>query len=224
MFGQFVVEPVREWANLHKKAVLISGLLGLFALALAAAGSVFRVGSSEIARARSAYRAWKENPKDSALLGAFRSEFLKTASAQGGLRCEMAQALLAADLALEADKASAADLARLRKIAPEYADFAETSLLIGQGADQLALERAVSLKEKEEIKLSFPALYGANLIRIAFLQQKLGNSAGEIAAWNDIEASENNRTLAELCLKGSGDQTVNFESYIEKRRKELNPF
>lgn len=67
-------------------------------------------------------------------------------------------------------------------------DFAKTSLLITEGKTEEALKNAYLLKEKLlESASPPPTLYAFNLIRIAFLERNLKNSASEQKAWNELK-------------------------------------
>lgn len=113
-------------------------------------------------------------------------------------------------------------LPKLRKKAPFYASFAETSLLIEEGKYQEALERAVSLKE---MLLSEPAsreLASQNLLRIASLQQKLENGAGEKAAWEEYQNFlGKEQALKDEIQKSFRDGEIDLFSYISERQKAL---
>lgn len=63
-----------------------------------------------------------------------------------------------------------------------YLDYANTSLLIEQKKYETALTAAVALKESVKENDLLNAL---NLVRIALLQQELGNQEGELAAWKE---------------------------------------
>lgn len=64
----------------------------------------------------------------------------------------------------------------------EYLSYAATSLLIEQKQYQTALDAAVSLKTNLKNNDLVNAL---NLVRIALLQQQLGNRTGELEAWQE---------------------------------------
>ncbi len=72
--------------------------------------------------------------------------------------------------------------------------YAQNSILITQGEFSLALENAKELKQIliSELKTSTRQYYGYNLfafnlLRIAFLEQELGNRSGEQNAWHQIK-------------------------------------
>lgn len=64
----------------------------------------------------------------------------------------------------------------------DYLSYASTSLLIEQKQYQAALDAALSLKSQIKDNDLINAL---NLVRIALLQQELGNNEGELLAWQE---------------------------------------
>jgi hypothetical protein len=82
------------------------------------------------------------------------------------------------------------------------------------------LEQSVALKESLEDKES--VLYGVNLLRIAFLQQAIGNSAGELSGWQDwqeFSSVSERKLLVVKILQGFGSRASVFHSYLEERAK-----
>lgn len=87
---------------------------------------------------------------------------------------------------------------RIGPFSPYYAQFSNCSLLIGEKKFDEALSQSLALKlsldqdqhfwmTKSEIVKHGAMLYGYNLLRIAFLEQMVGNSAGELAAWKEFQ-------------------------------------
>ena len=114
---------------------------------------------------------------------------------------------------------------------PLHAAYAETTLLIEQEQYQLSLERAVALKTKMASEggvihlLENPAfggavLYGYNLVRIAFLQQELGNGPGEKAAWEELETflSLIGEEMAQPLSRGLEEKGFSLTDYIRERK------
>jgi hypothetical protein len=87
---------------------------------------------------------------------------------------------------------------RIGGFSPYYTQFSNCSLLIGEKKFEEALAQSKALKasldqdelfwkSKSEIVKHGSVLYGYNLLRIAFLQQTLGNPLEELAAWKDFK-------------------------------------
>lgn len=117
---------------------------------------------------------------------------------------------------------------------PLYTDFTKNSLLIGQGEFTRALDEAMTLDEKiaAEASSKYANLRIYNLLRIALLQQQLGNAAGELQAWKNFKAyaldsqtassnlDEHTASLMMQNLFSEGNATIG--SYIETREAQLN--
>lgn len=218
---QFLISPLGQWTVEHKN-LLIN--VGTFFLVVLVWGLVQLARSNDqeaVRRAQDAYAAWIANPEDQKLYQDFNRALDKVPSMRRALCGQMAQRFLSAHHSDEAAKLAAESMVELRKVAPLHAEFAATSLLIDQKRYQEALERSVALKEKAPVT---SVLYAQNLIRIALLQQMLNNPSGEMAAWNDWEEfskDKNSKTLREVSLKGLGDPTIRFQSYVEERKKQI---
>lgn len=87
---------------------------------------------------------------------------------------------------------------RIGELSPYYTQFSNCSLLMGEKKFEEALTLSQSLKQslhqdelfwktKSEIVKHGAVLYGYNLLRIAFLQQMLGNTQEELAAWKEFQ-------------------------------------
>lgn len=143
--------------------------------------------------AKLALEQWKKDPSDLQLQQAMRQALKKAPDFNRSVQAEIAQTLLASGRSEEARSVAGLCVERLREDAPLHAAFAETSLLIEQGHYQRALEASVALKERMEpigakaqaIEVG-SALYAWNLLRIASLQNRLGNEPGERSAWEDV--------------------------------------
>lgn len=74
---------------------------------------------------------------------------------------------------------------------PFYHEYAETTLLIGQQNFTEALEKTLALQQKMEADLKNDArsfgdeLFALTLLRVAMLQQELGNKSAELLAWEN---------------------------------------
>ena len=80
-------------------------------------------------------------------------------------------------------------LKRSSDLAASYTQFGKTTLLIGKKDYKAALKESEDLKERllssEEERGSL--LFGFNLLRIAFLHQKLGQREEELLAWKQLK-------------------------------------
>ena len=87
---------------------------------------------------------------------------------------------------------------RIGELSPYYTQFSNCSLLIGDKKFDEALSQSKILKQsldqdetfwktKSEIVKHGAILYGYNLLRIAFLEQMVGNVGGELAAWKEFK-------------------------------------
>lgn len=121
---------------------------------------------------------------------------------------------------------------------PFYADYANTTLLISAQKYEDALKTALALKDKmiAEAKENGgaqefgDALYLFNLLRIAMLQQQLGQNAEELKAWQEfkqaaVRSSETSYfvqpEMFETILKQLQEGKASLFNYIEAREKLL---
>lgn len=111
---------------------------------------------------------------------------------------------------------------------PLYRDFSINSLLIENQNYEEALQKSLALKEliadqiqtiKNELITDLDQdLFASNLLRIAFLQQQLGNQAGEKNAWNDLQQYLSRYPLtAEKLSPLFQAGNISLEKYIEMR-------
>lgn len=102
-----------------------------------------------------------------------------------------------------------------------YEGYSKTSLLIGEGQYEKALQQATQLKsrlEADENNYRDTALYAFNLVRIAILHQQLGQKEAELQAWKAIE-NLSDTSQAALSLNEvfkSGQASLN--QYIRERK------
>lgn len=123
----------------------------------------------------------------------------------------------------------------LKENNPYYSAYAQTSLAILQKHDERALTEAQSLEEKmrpllgtSEAQREFGSvLYFYNLLRIASLQQRLGQSSEELATWDKAEDFLNQpsmweRNEKEVMLNNFAEGNSRLSDFIEHRRKQLS--
>lgn len=95
----------------------------------------------------------------------------------------IAQALLTNNQVEEAAPFADETILRVNQEAPSpFISYSKTTLLIGNGNYQEALQQAYELK----LSATDPTLYVFNTIRIALLERELGNKAEEKKAWEEI--------------------------------------
>ena len=218
---QFFISPLGQWIDQHRNLLLNAGTVVLVVVIWTLVQTTRAHNVDAMRQVNEAFIAWKAKPEDEQLYRNLVKSLNKEPSMRLAMRGEMAQMLLNIRCD-EAEKMVQEPMQELRSIAPFHAEFAEISFLIGRKLYQEALERSVSLKEKMLCQKT--VLAGRNLLRIALLQQQLGNPAGEMAAWKDWDEhieTQNNKTLREQTLKGLGDQTISFQCYINERKARL---
>ena len=105
------------------------------------------------------------------------------------------QTLLNRDMAEEANSYAIATLARVKSNdLPFYGDYAKATLLMSHKNFQAALEKTQTLQQNmiEALETQTPStrtfgdeLFALNLLRIAMLQQELGESTAELQTWQE---------------------------------------
>ncbi len=157
------------------------------------------------------YAAWMQSPKDEAAWGALQEEL---SSLPEGAASPLAQQLILHDKLAEAEKLAREPLQHLRREAPPYAVYAQTTFLIAEGRYQDALEQAVRLNEAMEDEESLLCAY--NKLRIASLQKALGNRPGERAAWEELRRYlEAHPALDKQVSASIQENGVSLQEYIK---------
>jgi hypothetical protein len=210
---QFFISPAGQWVDQHRNFLLNIGLFVLIVMVWGIVKIAHTPNMDAIRHSEEAYTAWKANPADEQLFQTFIKALKKSPELRQKMSGDIAQALLVEGRIDEAEELAKSPLSELRSIAPEYAEFSEISFLIARKHYQEALEKSVSLKEKLSEQ---SRLWSQNLVRIAILQQQLGNSAGELAAWREFDRID---SPAGLALK---EPSVHFQAYVAERKKTLD--
>lgn len=115
---------------------------------------------------------------------------------------------------------------------PLYTAFSKISLLIGQAEYATALEESKALEQKiaGETSGHDASLRIYNLLRIAILEQQLGNREGELEAWKNFKAyalntetatSHGQQTASLLMQNLFAEGNASITSYIEAREAKL---
>jgi hypothetical protein len=196
---------VMEWMTKHGRK-LAYALIGLFVLLF----FVYRMSASHHAKSEadylSAFRDFAALERESAANNQPAAEdtlermqliLQRHPELHAQYDGSLAQILINEGKIAEAMPFADATFLRMRKEGlPYYVDYAKTTLLISEQKYQEALTLAMQLKQsmlrdaasKEqhpEQRTFGSLLFAFNLLRIATLQQQLGNSEGELAAWEE---------------------------------------
>lgn len=114
-------------------------------------------------------------------------------------------------------------LERSADLAPEWADFGRTTLLIGNKEYSKALEETIRLKGLLDESGENSLLRGFTLLRLASLHHEMGNRADELAIWNDFERAANgngslDKETFDTINNHFTDRSVNLLDYIRFRK------
>ncbi len=214
----------------HKAASAAAVLTGVIVLLVASSSEP---KAPAFAEAEAVFARWiKDSSSDASLFYEMTSALRKVPPLQTKYEPLIAQKLIAGGQCAAALEMGYRAIERSRADIPYHALFAETTLLIEQEAFQNALEQAVSLKtrmEKEcdvalfmqEPLVGGALLYAHNLLRLACLQQELRNSAGELAAWQDLEqflSKAKGTKAAERFLSCFQEKQLSLPDYIAARK------
>jgi hypothetical protein len=216
---RFLISPTGQWVVQHRNLLINIGTVILVLLVWGLIKTTRTPNMDGLKRANDDFIAWKAKIDDEELYQAFEKSLAKAPEIKRVLGGEIAQSLLIANRIDDAEEMAKELMNELRSIAPHYAQFSEISLLIARKRYQEALEKSVSLKE---ILSERTQLYAQNLIRIACLHQQLGNAAGELAAWRDLEQSgiAESASLG-FSVKASEVPAVRLQSYVDERKTKL---
>ena len=115
-----------------------------------------------------------------------------------------------------------------------YGNFSDNSITIAQGKYELALKRALELKDNMLGNKLFAnqeenignVLFAYNLIRIAHIYQELGDHTAELNSWEELEEyslwNEKNKSPIYTLIKNNfSEGDVSLINYIEFRRNVL---
>jgi hypothetical protein len=235
-----------QWINKNSLTILyavLAALVLVFILSRVGDGSRTKA-ERDFADAETEYGLLKEslNGTEQASFNAQLASLQKLMSSHPELHAKydgpIAQALILEGNGAEAQTFANGALQRTaNEESPYYVDFARTSLLISQQHYSDALQNAVKLKETmSSANLEANSLFALNLIRIATLQQQLGNREGELAAWNQFTAyakrasdsdllgadgRKESQSFAQL-MSSFAQGSISFDNYVEMRRKSLS--
>jgi hypothetical protein len=180
---------------------------------------------AEANAAKKLFAEWKESPSDTTLQKNMERAVHKIPGLEKGVEAQKAQVLLSTGRIEAAESMARECIERLRKESPTHAAFAENSLLIENEQFQKALENAVALKEQlEKASEASSAIYASNLVRIAFLQDKVGNAPGELSAWEEVKTlleTEESSKGAQFLTENFQEQAFSLNNYISQRERIL---
>jgi hypothetical protein len=106
-----------------------------------------------------------------------------------------------------------------------YENYANTSLLIGEGQYEQAISQAQQLKGQmdQATEQAGSTLYVFNLIRIAMLHQQLNQVDQERLAWEALQNYQGNLDAVVATEKLFQTDSQSLSHYTDTRRKALNP-
>lgn len=230
--------PVVQWIS-HNAKQLFYIFLGLIALALIAAKLINRSGNGagDYTAAETAYTKFLQDTDPKA-----REEALEQLSAllkkhpellpkyEGGLAQTL---LLRGNLPLAATYAQGIFKRTETDHLELFNQYSQTSLLIGEKKWDASLKQAQALKaqmekspiQDAEVREFRQTLYLFNLIRIALLQQALGQTAQEIKTWTAFKEAPVSKAVPypidslvyEQVVNQLGEGEANLLSYIDSR-------
>jgi hypothetical protein len=219
---------VLEWISSNRKA-LLWGVAALFAGLILSYRLLFISTlnfESDFFRAQTLFTQFQEKTsEDTADLNELEAIMRRHPELQAKFDGALAQTLI-----IDGDIPKAQVFADLtfQRTRPDhlalYEDFAKTSLVIGAGQYDDALQQANQLKgkmEAYETDVVNSTLYAYNLVRIAVLNQQLGQQEAELQAWAAVQSLSNDSKAAistnELFKTGS----ASLNQYIIERKKTL---
>lgn len=192
--------------------------------------------AAAFAQTQQVFARWMNAPQDEACFAEMVRAFYKIPQLKERYQPILAQKLIEGGKGAEVLDMASYLIGVAKKETPLHAAYAETTLLIEQGKYQVSLERAVALKTKiaseyeiarftENPSLGGALLYAYNLLRIASLQQELGNRPGEKAAWSELEGflgSDSQSFLVRSLSQGLEEKGFNLVSYMRERKLALD--
>lgn len=225
----FAEHPIVQWISQNGRSLLWL-LLGLVALFLIGYRLLGGYGSSSakdyiaVDREMGIFLAAERSESGAAQAKESLDKLTLLLNKHPDLRAKY-EGQIAQELIVRGDSAAALPLAErtLARVSKEhiplYSAYSATTLLIEKGSYPEALGQANALQSKVSEKED-SGLFTANLLRIAMLNQKLGNKNEELKTW---------QTLKETLKQGDHDQVVTALSegrvslldYIAFREKEL---
>ncbi len=190
-------------------------VVGVAVIAFSSSGPSY----TDFQRTQTAFARWESNPTDTALFSHLVEALKNTTDLHQKYDALIAQKWIEAGDYDRAIPYAQSGIKKLQAECPLHASFAETTLLIGRGLYQEALEKAMGLKE---LLGDDPQLYTHNLIRIACLQRHLENTPGEIAAWKDLqEFAKGSEEVQKSVLAQYQDKNLDLTHYISERKAAL---
>lgn len=201
----------------------VYGYMGTFvaAAALLIAYTTAGPSSREAVQAKALFEQWRKTPSDLKLYKEMQTAVKKIPGLERALEAETAQILLSDGQVETAASMTTSCISRLKEESPTHAEFASISVQIEKQEYQKALEASVSLKERLNDQ---SALYGSNLVRIAFLQKQVGNPPGELAAWEEVRAlieMKGSTNAAQFLKANFGEKSFSLADFITQREKHI---
>lgn len=225
--------PLIEWVSANRQTILF-GLLALFALIIIS----YRWIASRTLKAETDFfqaqvdfshfqektlkpAEWSSSQEDLNRLDSLMTSHPELHAKYDGA---IAQSLLIQNQPSQAKSYAEATFERTAQdeINPYHA-YSQTSLLIGEGQFEQALQQTLQLKEKLDqaaIAKSDP-LYLVNLIRMAMLYQQLNQPEQERQAWNELQQYSATLDALNVVNQIFKEGNASLQPYIEERKRDL---
>jgi len=235
-------QPVVQWLAENGKNLLyiLAGIILLFILGYKLMGMSGTKSEADYVHVQNEFVRFQENP-DSEVQEESYKKLVALLDRHPELHAKydglIAQTLLNRAQTAEAQKFANSGLDRTRsENDPYYTEFAKTTMLIAHEKYTDALQHSQALQQKmlplvTKEKNYGGVMYAYNLVRIAMLQQQLGDKKGELQTWQEW------KKLAGLSKESVGSQVdpMSFQAinslysegkislivYIEFREKAL---
>ncbi len=194
--------------------------------------------------AKAAYAKWdKVDSINSLHLQTLKGVLKKRPELMPSYEGVIVQKFLAHDHLEEAKKNAENLLKRVGKHSSHYTQFSKATLSISEKKYEKALKKAYQLKESMVADKAFwsqptnqygSTLFAFNLVRIAMLNQKLGNIEDELLAWKELKnyarwdqgesgslPLELNEKAINQTLEHFGASSLSLKDYIKHRERKL---
>lgn len=188
--------PVIQWFAENGKNLLyiLAGMVLLFILGYKLAGMSGTKSEADYVHVQNEFVRFQESP-DSEVQEESYKKLVALIDRHPELHAKydglIAQTLLNRSQIAEAQKFATSGLDRTRsENDPYYTEFAQTTMLIAQEKYTDALQHSQALQQKMLPLVTKENNYGGvlfanNLVRIAMLQQQLGDKKGELQTWQE---------------------------------------
>lgn len=201
-------EDLAAWVSEYGKYIIygIVGVLAALFLIMQLASGKRLSSENEYIMAAFQFERMEKGEKGSAeALTELEGILVKHPELESRYDGPIGQELLAQDNVKQAETYIQRTLSRIKEPSLSlHQEYTQTTLQIAKGDHKDALASAMGLKEKlmkmEGLTRQYQTLYAFNLLRIAFLQQELGNKDQEKLAWSELKAAIGGSTSQKVLL------------------------